>query len=119
MKLAVVGSRSLDRVDIAAYIPDDVTEIISGGARGIDACAKTIAEKRGIILTEYLPQYKRFGRGAPLIRNREIVSCAETVLIFWDGQSKGTARVMELCRTTGKPYTVYLYDPMTETFRLL
>ena len=35
MKVAVIGSRGL-WVDIGKYLPDGVTKIISGGARGID-----------------------------------------------------------------------------------
>ncbi len=36
MRVAIIGSRSL-RVDhLEDYLPEDVTEIVSGGARGID-----------------------------------------------------------------------------------
>jgi len=34
MKVAVVGSRNLSIDDLGKYLPDGVTEIISGGARG-------------------------------------------------------------------------------------
>jgi len=119
MRLAVVGSRSLSRVDITGYIPDNVTEIVSGGALGIDACAKDYAEGHGMMLTEYLPQYARFGRSAPLKRNRDIVVYAEEVLIFWDGCSRGTAQVISLCRTMNKPHTVYVYDAKADAFRAL
>ena len=33
MKTAVVGSRGLTQIDIAAYLPENTTMIISGGAR--------------------------------------------------------------------------------------
>lgn len=33
MKTAVVGSRGLAQTDIAAYLPENITMIISGGAR--------------------------------------------------------------------------------------
>lgn len=45
MKAAVVGSRSLFVDDIGKYIPGEVTEIISGGAKGIDECAEDFALK--------------------------------------------------------------------------
>ncbi len=117
MKLAVVGSRSLEKVDIDMYIPSCATEIVSGGARGIDACVKDVARQRGIVLTEFLPQYARFKRGAPLKRNQEIVCYADEVMIFWDGSSKGTVNVIDLCKRMNKPYTVYTYDSAEDVFR--
>ena len=40
MRLAIVGSRSLFIDGLEKYIPVGVTEIVSGGAKGIDMCAK-------------------------------------------------------------------------------
>ena len=40
MKIAVIGSRTLTVRNLEKYIPIDTTEIISGGANGIDRCAK-------------------------------------------------------------------------------
>ena len=39
MKLLIAGSRSITDFDLAPHIPDDVDEIISGGANGIDTLA--------------------------------------------------------------------------------
>ena len=36
MKVAVVGSRNLTINNLGDYLPKDTTEIVSGGARGID-----------------------------------------------------------------------------------
>ena len=43
MKVAVIGSRELQVNHLEDYLPDHVTEIVSGGARGIDTCAKSYA----------------------------------------------------------------------------
>ncbi len=37
MKLAIIGSRNLTVDNLKPYIPNDVEEIVSGGARGIIA----------------------------------------------------------------------------------
>ena len=58
MKIAIIGSRNLVVNNISAYLPKDVTEIVSGGAKGIDNCARTYAIKNNIKLTEFLPNYK-------------------------------------------------------------
>ena len=65
MKIAVIGSRGLRVSDLGQYLPDGVTEIVLGGAKGVDACAREYALANGLILTEFLPEYQRYGRAAP------------------------------------------------------
>ncbi len=108
MRIAVVGSRKVNVYDLGKYMPDECTEIISGGAEGVDRCAAEYARKNNIDLMEILPDYKRYGKGAPLIRNREIVLRADMVIAFWDGTSKGTKYVIEYCKKTGKQCEVIL-----------
>lgn len=47
MKVAVIGSRNLQVDHLEKYLPEDTTEIVSGGARGIDACAKNMPWNMG------------------------------------------------------------------------
>lgn len=106
MKLAIIGSRDLYVADLGIYLPPDVTELVSGGARGVDACVRAYAQTHGIPLTEFLPNYARYGRGAPIRRNLEIVAYADSVLAFWDGHSRGTLSVIEACQKCGRPVRV-------------
>lgn len=107
MKVAVIGSRGLTIAeDLGHLMPEGVTEIVSGGARGIDTCAKEYALANGLELTEFLPEYELYGRAAPLMRNDMIVEYADMVLAFWDGQSRGTAYVIRKCRELNKPCRV-------------
>ena len=110
MKIAIVGSRGLKITaeELERCLPENVTEIISGGARGTDRCARAYARLRGLPLTESLPDYAAYGRSAPLRRNREIVARADLVLAFWDGFSRGTRFVLEQCKKSGKPVKVFL-----------
>ena len=71
MKVAVVGSRTLTNIELGRYISEDAEEIVSGGAVGVDSCAAEYARRKGLRLTEILPQYERYGRGAPIVRNKE------------------------------------------------
>lgn len=73
MKIAVIGSRSLVINNLEKYLPKDVDEIVSGGAISIDRCAKEYAIRNNITLREFLPEYNKFGRSAPLKRNIEII----------------------------------------------
>lgn len=108
MRVAVIGSRGLTINDLGKHLPPDTTEIISGGAVGIDACAREYANTHGIKLTEFLPDYKKYGRSAPLKRNITIIENAELVLAFWDGSSHGTKFVIENCKKMGVEVKVHL-----------
>ena len=111
MKVAVIGSRNLRVNDLGKYLPDGVTEIVSGGARGVDTSAKEYALAHGIKLTEFLPEYGKYGRGAPLRRNITIIEYADLVLAFWDGKSRGTKYVIDNCKKRGVPVKVYVPHP--------
>ncbi|MCL2095205.1 DUF2493 domain-containing protein [Candidatus Saccharibacteria bacterium] len=101
--------------NLAGYLPPETTEIVSGGAKGVDTSAKEYANANGIKLTEFLPDYARFGRGAaPIKRNHQIVEYSDFVLAFWDGQSKGTKSVIDHCRKLGKPGRIILSDGTIE-----
>ncbi len=110
MKVAVIGSRTLTISNLGDYLPPDTTEIISGGARGIDACARAYAQAHGIKLVEHKPNYLRYLGGAPKKRNELIIAGADLVLAFWDGESTGTAGVIERCREVGKECRVVRMD---------
>ena len=102
MKIAIIGSRTIDLQNLSDYLPDNISEIVSGGAKGIDTLAAQYAREKGIALTEFLPDYARYGRGAPIVRNKQIVEYADEVLAFWDGKSKGTLSVIRYCEKIGK-----------------
>ena len=107
MKVAVIGSRGLQVDRLEDYLPEGVTEIVSGGARGVDTCARNYALSHGLTLTEFLPEYNRFGKGAPLMRNIAIIEHADLVLAFWDGRSKGTKFVIDCCKKQNIPVVVH------------
>lgn len=107
MKVAVIGSRGLQVNHLEDYLPEGVTEIVSGGAKGIDTCAKDYALAHGLALTEFLPEYKKYGRGAPLRRNITIIEYADLALAFWDGRSRGTMYVIDNCKKRNIPVAVY------------
>ena len=108
MKIAIIGSRSLTNIMLDKYISNEVTEIVSGGAVGVDSCAAQYAKKQGLKLTEFLPQYERYGRAAPIVRNKQIVDYADKIIVFWNGSSKGTLSVIKYAQKTEKPFEVIL-----------
>ena len=107
MKIAIVGSRDIVVNDIGRYI-SDAEEIVSGGAVGVDCCAEEYAKENGIKITVFLPQYERYGRAAPIIRNKEIVDYSDKIIALWNGSSKGTLSVIKYAKKTGKPCEIVI-----------
>ena len=107
MKIAIVGSRNITNAEIDPFV-NEGDEIVSGGAKGVDACAAEYAEAHRLKLTEFLPQYSRYGRAAPIVRNKEIIDYADRVIVFWDGSSKGTLSVINYAKKSGKDHVVII-----------
>ena len=109
MKVAVIGSRhapaSVSR-RILEELPFNVSEIVSGGAEGVDRLAERVADILGIPVRVFQPDYQRYGRRAPLVRNEQIVEYADQVLAFWDGESRGTQSMIECAKDENIPCTV-------------
>ena len=110
MKVAVIGSRTERMTELQKYLPGQTTEIGSGGAKGVDTDAKNYAQTHGIRMTEFLPDYRRYGKAAPLLRNLQIIAYADMVIAVWDGKSKGTKSVIDACEKRGIPLLVVRKD---------
>ena len=99
MKLAVTGSRVFATSNISMIVWEtldklhathSITLLISGHAVGVDQIAESWAVSRSIPISTYMPDWKRYGRGAGLVRNKNMVDDADQVAAFWNGTSNGT-----------------------------
>lgn len=106
MRLAIIGSRNCPPVDIASYLPFVPDTIVSGGAKGADTYAKEYALKNDIPISEFLPDYRKYGRKAPLLRNLQIVDNCDFLLAFWDGTSRGTKFTIDYAEKRGVPLKI-------------
>ena len=109
MKVAVVGSRHAGGYSveqIISHLPPNTSELVSGGAAGIDSLAEQAAKRLGIPIKIFYPDYEASGRLAPLIRNGQIVEYADFVLAFWDHKSRGTANTLHRCIRASKPFRI-------------
>ena len=73
MKVLISGSRSIKVFDLSEYIPSNTELIICGGAEGIDTIAERYADQHRLSKLVLRPQYKLYGRAAPIKRNEEMV----------------------------------------------
>ena len=104
--LAIIGSRVCPPIDISSYLSFTPDTIVSGGAMGVDTYAREYAKMKGLKLIEFFPNYEKYGKCAPLERNKLIVDACDGVLAFWDGKSKGTKYVIDYAKEKGKPITI-------------
>lgn len=91
---------------ISKYLPENCIQIISGGAKGIDALAEEVARQKCIPFLRFEPAYQLYGKSAPLLRNEEIVRNADLVLAFWDCRSRGTANTIDACIRLGVEFRI-------------
>lgn len=116
MKVAIIGSRNCEGLTadhIINYLPQNTTTIVSGGADGVDSLAREVADKLGIFIEEIYPNYKCFGKKAPLVRNSTIVDNSHLVLAFWDGVSSGTRHaLLDAMKKDKEVQVIYIQDAL-------
>jgi hypothetical protein len=95
-KIGIVGSRKYPQLARVEKLVDHLRVdaiVISGGAAGVDSYACGSAARRGLMAVNIAPDSRCQGEpwvGAALERNGLIALCADVVIAFWDGKSKGT-----------------------------
>lgn len=115
MKLAVVGTRKFTNfsqfiVKLKYHNPkvfdDEITELVSGGAEGIDSLAERLAKELNKPIKIFFPDYSKYGKIAPLIRNQEIVDYADGCIAFPSYWSKGTMDAIKKFEKAKKPVQI-------------
>ena len=113
MKLAIIGGRDFknyDRMKECYSAIPNITEIVSGGAKGADSMGEMIAFDYDLKFTCFKPDWETHGKAAGFIRNRLIIEHADVVLAFWDGKSKGTENFISIANKLEKPICVVSYE---------
>ncbi len=88
--------------------------VVSGGAAGVDSWAVQVAACAGLSVDVLAADWARFGRGAGIVRNRQLVASlrpgldGDVLVAFWDGSSAGTGYTIALAQAVG--IRVFVYD---------
>lgn len=120
MKLIIAGSRSIDNIKhlynailtlgLEDYVRNEVTEIVSGGARGADYLGEVLANKLKIQLTTKPADWDKYGKSAGYRRNEEMSQYADACLVLYDGISKGSQHMIDLAKEANlKLWVYYVY----------
>ena len=84
-------------------IADDL-EIVCGKARGADTLGETWAKKNHVGVKYFPADWDEYGKSAGYRRNGDMANYADALIAFWDGESRGTAHMINLA--TEKDLTV-------------
>lgn len=114
MKVAIIGSRTFTNYRLLCETIDslsfNISEVISGGASGADSLAEQWAQENKIPYTIIKPDWQKYGKGAGLKRNKQIIDSCDACIAFWDGKSRGTESSIKLTEKLRKPIHLILYN---------
>jgi hypothetical protein len=112
LKIIIAGSRNFNdynlleqKVDFYIGENQDI-EIISGTARGADKLGERYAINKELKLKRFPADWQKYGKKAGYLRNKEMAKYASHAIIFWDGKSKGTGHMIELCKKYNINYRI-------------
>lgn len=109
MKRIVIGGyRNFDNYEIFKNFVDlcigDKSEItiLSGHCKGVDLMGERYAKEKGFALEIYPADWKKYGRAAGPIRNRQMVENADSVIAFVSETASGTKKLIENAKKLNK-----------------
>lgn len=111
MKTIIAGGRNITKY---SYVEDavlqsgfDITEVVSGCARGADALGEMWANKHNIPLSMFPADWDNLGKKAGHVRNCQMGDYAEALIALWDGESRGTKHMIDYATKNGLEVFVY------------
>ena len=114
MKTIIAGGRNVTEADILESaldeLPWQISEVVSGGAKGVDQMGEEWAERNSIPVKQFKADWKTYGRAAGPKRNEQMAEYAEALLAIWDGQSKGTANMIKNAEKQGLTVHVFRFE---------
>ena len=115
MKVIIAGGRYFDNYELLSTKCDKILQnqddviIISGGAKGADSLGEKYAKERGYTLEIFPAKWDEHGKKAGIMRNVEMADNANSLIAFWDGNSRGTKHMVETATNKGLSVTVIKY----------
>ena len=120
MKVAILGSRSINNTEFIEKkiekSPFSITQIFTSSCDGVCKIARTYGKKKNIEVSVFHPDWETFGRRAAIVRNKNLLHCAEAALIFWDEISKGTKQEIDYSNKINLPFLLYLVSEIPNLF---
>jgi len=108
MKTIIAGGRDylLTDEDIQKLdkIKSEITEVVSGAAKGVDACGELWGRQNNLPIKMFPADWKSYGKRAGYLRNKQMAKYADACVLFQGG--KGTEMMFDLATQ----YGLKIYD---------
>jgi len=105
MKTIIAGGREIHDYQLVLDAIEEanlnITTVVSGGAKGVDALGEQYAMNMNLTLHIYEADWERHGRAAGPLRNRKMAENADALIAIWDGKSRGTKNMIETATKLG------------------
>ena len=115
MKIAIFGSRKIDTKKVYDILSEKMVReheyITSGNIEGAAKMAVNVAKEKGIKITlyNYETRLKLYlALKDILVKNKKMVAACEFAYVFWNGESTGTKREIEMLKKAKKPYELIM-----------
>ena len=110
MRTIIAGSRDISTYELVSQAVDEsyfhISEIISGGARGVDSLAIEYAKKNNIPYKIMNANWDKYGKSAGYKSNVEMALVADALIAIWDKKSSGTKHMIDIMDKMKKPYYI-------------
>ena len=121
MKVIIAGGRDFTNVTVMATTLNNLQDIdhvieiekltlICGMARGADLTAYKLFSEVGLPVKMYPADWDQYGKQAGFIRNIQMADVADMLIAFWDGESRGTAHMIDTARKLNLNVLVFNYE---------
>lgn len=91
----------------------EVSEVVHGGAKGIDAAADDWAVVHWVPAKVFPADWKKHGKAAGPIRNAEMADYGDALVAVWDGRTPGTRDMIRQMQRRRKPAYVLVTPART------
>jgi hypothetical protein len=115
MRVIIAGGRDFNDYDLLKIKCDRILQnqdeviIISGGAKGADSLGERYAKDKGYTIDLFPAKWDEYGKKVGPIRNEEMANNADSLIAFWDGNSKGTKHMIDTATNKGLSVRVIEY----------
>lgn len=105
MRTIIAGGRNIHNYQLVITAVEksgiNLSQIISGGATGVDSLAIQYAQLNNIPVTVFKADWGQYGKKAGPIRNMEMAKHADALIAIWDGVSRGTKHMIDTAKRKG------------------
>jgi hypothetical protein len=108
VRVIIAGSRTITNYDYVyqavesfldkfgdEFFELNISEIVSGGARGVDTLGERYAQEHNIPVKKFPADWEKYGRGAGHRRNTQMAKYSDVLIAVMEGESKGTKNMIK------------------------